>query len=73
VRTDMPRRTMLELAQWGRNLKQTDIHRYAIDSKVIYELKEPATFAVRPGELQRIVGQFTGTTRSVSGLIQSDD
>ncbi len=73
VRTDMPRRTMLELAQWGRNLKQTDIHRYAIDSKVIYELKEPATFAVRPAELQRIVGQFTGTTRSVSGLIQSDD
>lgn len=73
VRTDMSRRTMLELAQWGRHLKQTDIHRYAIDSKVIYELKAPATFAVRPRELQRIVGQFTGTTGSVSGIIRTDD
>lgn len=73
VRTDMSRRTMLELAQWGRHLKQTDIHRYAIDSKVIYELKAPATFAVKPRELQRIVGQFTGTTESVSGIIRTDD
>lgn len=73
VRTDMSRRTMLELAQWGRNLKQTDIHRYAIDSKVIYELKEPATFAVRPRELQRIVSQFTGIDRSISGIVRPVD
>ncbi len=73
VRTDMPRRTMLELAQWGRDLEFDDIRRYAIDSTMIYTLREPATFAIESTELQRLVGQVTGTIRPSAGGLYSED
>lgn len=67
VRTDMPRRTMLELAQWGRNLDATSIRRYAIDSAAVVELQYPATFEAEPKALERIVGKLTGERPSSAG------
>lgn len=67
VRTDMPRSTMLDLARWGRSLDQNDVRRYAIDSSMIVELDEPATFVAEPKALKRIVGKLTGTRTSSAG------
>jgi len=67
IKTDMPRSTMFDLARWARDLQGDAINRYAIDSHCIVELKPPATFAVRPKELQRLIGQITGDAVSSAG------
>lgn len=67
VKTDMPRDVMFELARWGRNLTGGAINRYAIDSHIIVDLQEPATFAVKDKELRRLIGQMTGDAVSSAG------
>lgn len=67
VYTDMPKRTMIDLAQWGHNLDYNDVQRYAINSSAIVELQHPATFAAEPKVLRRIVGKFTGGAISSAG------
>lgn len=69
VKTDMGRSTMLEIASFARHVSPDSVLRYAIDSKVIVNLKQPAgaTFAVEPTALVRIVNQFTGEAVSTAG------
>jgi cell envelope-related function transcriptional attenuator common domain len=67
VKTDLPRSMLFDLARLGAGLDPDRIHRYAIDSQIIYELKDPATFAVEPKELRKIIGQITGDAVSSAG------
>lgn len=67
VRTDLDHGTMLEVANFARGLDATNVQRYAIDNKTIYELRPPATFAVEPTALRRIRSQFIGETFSAAG------
>ncbi len=67
VRTDMSRGVMVELATWGRSLQSESIQRYAIDSSMIVDLDQPATFAADPQALRRVIGQFTSEAVSSAG------
>ncbi|ACL26084.1 LCP family protein [Chloroflexus aggregans] len=67
VLTDLNRRTMLELANFARTVREENILRYAIDSSSIVELGGGATFRVQPQALKRIVAQFTGEAVSTAG------
>lgn len=67
VRTDMGRSRMLELAGFAKDLATDDVLRYAIDSSVIVDLRDPATFAVEPKALRKIVSQFKGEALSTAG------
>lgn len=67
VLTDLGHGTMLEVANFARGVRAEDIRRYAIDNKVIYELRPPATFAVEPTALRRIRSQFVGEAISAAG------
>jgi LCP family protein required for cell wall assembly len=67
VQTDIPRGTMLALANYARDVSVDDVLRYAIDSSAIVDLRDPATFGVDPSELKRIVGQFSGEAISTAG------
>ena len=67
VQTDINRNQMLELGMFGRHVDTSDIQRYAIDSTMIIELREPATFAAEPRALRRVVSQFTGEVLSQAG------
>lgn len=60
VQTDLSRGVMFELAGFARTLNSDSILRYAIDSRSIVELQEPATFAADPQSLARIMRQFKG-------------
>ncbi|RRR75883.1 MAG: LytR family transcriptional regulator [Candidatus Viridilinea halotolerans] len=66
VQTDLSRNHMLELAGFARNFNGENILRYAIDSRSIVDLPEPATFGVESQALNRIMRQFTGETISAS-------
>jgi polyisoprenyl-teichoic acid--peptidoglycan teichoic acid transferase len=67
VQTDLNRGRMLELAGFARELNSDNILRYAIDSSSIVDLRDPATFAVEPQALTRLVRQFTGEAVSTAG------
>lgn len=67
VQTDMSRSRMLEIAGFARDIGVDDVLRYAIDSSVIVDLRDPATFGVEPGGLRKIVSQFTGEAVSTAG------
>jgi LCP family protein required for cell wall assembly len=67
VQTDIDKNRMLEVANWARTINIDDVERYAIDASVIVELRDPATFAVEPKELKKLVGQFTGEAISKAG------
>lgn len=73
IRTDMSRRTMFDLARFGQQLNRSDLQRFAIDSTMIYNLKEPATFAADPDELSRLVRQMTGRPVAPAGVQDEDD
>ena len=59
VRTDIPRGDMLGLAQVGTRLNADSVQRYAIDSKMIVALEQPATFAADPVAVREIVDKMT--------------
>jgi LCP family protein required for cell wall assembly len=67
VKTDITTSEMLEIAGFARNVRADDVLRYAIDSSVIVDLRDPATFAAEPKALRRIVSQFTGEALSTAG------
>jgi polyisoprenyl-teichoic acid--peptidoglycan teichoic acid transferase len=67
VQTDLSRGRMLELAGFARGLNSDNILRYAIDSRSIVDLRDPATFAVEPQALTQLVRQFTGEAVSTAG------
>jgi LCP family protein required for cell wall assembly len=67
VQTDLSRGRMLEVANFARDVSADDVLRYAIDSSIIVDLRDPATFAAEPKALRKIVGQFTGTAMSSAG------
>lgn len=67
VTTDLSRSQMLEIANFARNIDGDNILRYAIDSRTVVDLREPATFAAEPVALRRLVGQFTGQAVSTAG------
>jgi polyisoprenyl-teichoic acid--peptidoglycan teichoic acid transferase len=67
VQTDLSRGRMLELAGFARGLNSDNIVRYAIDSRSIVDLRDPATFAAEPQALARLVRQFTGEAVSTAG------
>ncbi|PDW04645.1 LCP family protein [Candidatus Viridilinea mediisalina] len=60
IQTDLSRGMMFELAGFARTLNSDNILRYAIDSRSIVELQEPATFEAHPQALARIMRQFKG-------------
>lgn len=59
VRTDLPRSEMIRLARVGTRLTADSVQRYAIDSKMIVALEDPATFAADPVAVRAIVDQMT--------------
>jgi LCP family protein required for cell wall assembly len=67
VRTDMSRGTMLQLARFAQQLEARDVQRFAVDSKIIYELDEPATFAADPELLAVLVRRMTGSPTVPAG------
>jgi polyisoprenyl-teichoic acid--peptidoglycan teichoic acid transferase len=67
VQTDLSRGRMLELAGFARGISSDSIVRYAIDSRSIVDLRDPATFAAEPQALAQIVRQFTGEAVSTAG------
>jgi LCP family protein required for cell wall assembly len=67
VQTDIDKNKMLEVANWARTVTLDSIDRYAIDASMVVELRDPATFAVEPRELKKIIGQFTGDATSKAG------
>lgn len=67
VQTDLSRRQILALANFAGEISIEDLHRYAIDSRMIVELKDPATFAAEPVALRRVVREFTGEVVSTAG------
>ena len=67
VRTDMDRSRMLELAGFAKDLSADAVLRYAIDSTVVVDLRDPATYAVEPKALHKIVSQFKGEALSSAG------
>lgn len=67
VKTDMNRTRMLELAGFARDLDANNVLRYAIDSRSIVDLRDPATFAAEPTALKKLVSQFTGAAVSTAG------
>src|SRR5579859_718879 len=60
IRFDIPRDELLQYATLGPHLHADDIQRYAVDSKNITVLKQPATFAANPLALHRLVDQMLG-------------
>ncbi len=66
VRTDMGMGTMLSLATAGAQLDTANIQRYAVDSKMLVMLKEPATFAAEPTALKRLVEQMVNPQVAVA-------
>lgn len=67
VKTDLSRSQMLEIANFARSVDSDNVLRYAIDSRSVVDLREPATFAAEPAALKRLVGQFTGRAVSTAG------
>lgn len=67
VQTDLARSRMIEVAGFARSIQADDVLRYAIDSDTIVALRAPATFAVEPTALKRIVRQFSGAAVSTAG------
>jgi LCP family protein required for cell wall assembly len=59
IRTDLPRGEMLRLARVGTRLSVESVQRYAINSKMVVELEDPATFAVDPVAVREIVDRMT--------------
>ena len=58
IRTDLTRSQMLSLASIGTRLHADDIQRLALESKMVIELKQPATFAADPKALRRLVAEM---------------
>lgn len=67
VKTDITTSEMLEVAGFARDVSTDDVLRYAIDSSVVVDLRDPATFAAEPKALRRIVSQFKGEAVSTAG------
>jgi LCP family protein required for cell wall assembly len=67
VKTDITTSKMLEIGNFARTISTDDVLRYAIDSSVIVDLRDPATFAAEPKALRRIVSQFKGEAVSTAG------
>jgi len=67
VMTDLSRSQMLAIANFARSVDSDNVLRYAIDSRSVVDLREPATFAAEPAALKRLVGQFTGRAVSTAG------
>jgi LCP family protein required for cell wall assembly len=60
VRTDLSRDQLLSLAVASAQLHSADIHRYAIEPKMLVQLRSPATFAADPQALHQLVSQLLG-------------
>jgi polyisoprenyl-teichoic acid--peptidoglycan teichoic acid transferase len=73
IRTDMSRRTMLDLARFGSRLDDNDVQRFAVDSKIVYALEQPATFAADPQALSLLVRRMTGTPTTPAGMQDDED
>jgi len=60
IRTDLSRSDLLRLVVTGAQLGSDDIHRYAIEPKMVVQLRSPATFAADPQALRQLVSQLLG-------------
>jgi polyisoprenyl-teichoic acid--peptidoglycan teichoic acid transferase len=67
IRTDMSRGTMLQIGRFAQQIDMGDVQRFAIDSEIIYNLAEPATFAADPEQLALLVRRMTGTPSVPAG------
>jgi LCP family protein required for cell wall assembly len=60
VRTDLSRAELLRLAVTGARLHGDDIRRYAIEPRMVVQLRPPATFAADSEALRQLVGLMLG-------------
>lgn len=67
IRTDFTKNEMLSLASLGPRLTSENINRYAIESRMIVALREPATFTVDAKALKQLVKQMLGSSVASAG------
>lgn len=72
IRTDMGRRTMFDIGRFARQIHTDDVQRFAITSKMIFTLEQPATFAADPDQLALLVRRITGTPTIPAGHTSDD-
>jgi polyisoprenyl-teichoic acid--peptidoglycan teichoic acid transferase len=62
IRTDLTRGELLQLLAVAATMERSDIERFAIGSEMLVPLDPPATFAVKPAELRKLVAQLCAGT-----------